>query len=173
MQISATMTTDLVAPRALNAMRREINHRAAKRLLSNEGPVPRRFTEAIKREIPETYYERGATYEKDKLRKFGHTTPNVRTGRLREQIGRTSVITATSSGGKLRLRPYWSGSARKKRGGKGFAKQGFSERQRQEFETLSKRELKWMAGRMKDDFISFSEDPKYRRQRAVSRGGAA
>lgn len=164
--ISASMETDLVPPRALNSIRREVNERSGKRLIT--GPVKKRFEGDIPAEV---HHQRSPKWNKFKQKKTGQAIDNVYRGTTKEYMPRTAQVTATSSGGRLLLRVPWAGKAKKKRGGKGFAKQGMPEWQRQEFETLSAKEKQWTAGRMRDDFLDLIEHPKYQRKRPLRRGG--
>jgi hypothetical protein len=165
--LSGTLDSDLVTPRRLNTIRRDTMRFVATDQVI-EKFLPTRFSDRIQYEIPHVFRKRGKKYNRRKLRQYGHTIPNVLTGRLKKDMPKTARITATATGGKIHLRAYWAGKAKKK--SSGFAKQGMTEQQRAELETLSKRESGRMAKAAERRFVSEISKPENRRKRRV-RGG--
>jgi hypothetical protein len=166
--LSGTLESDLVPERRLNTIRRENNRFVATDQVIGKA-LPTRFSERIRYEIPHVFRERGQKYNRRKMRQYGHTIPNVLTGRSKREMPATAKITATATRGSVRLRAPWAGKAKTKRDG-GFAKQGMTEQQRMEFETLSRREVDRMAKAAERRFVSEISKPENRRKRRV-RGG--
>lgn len=167
-QLSCEMSTTLVPPRALKQIQNRINRNTGNRYV--RGVLPSRFDHRLYKELGGFAHKRGQKYTERKLKQYGHDLPNRLTGRLAQRFPASAAITATASGGRVKLRAYWAGKAKKKKGGKGFAKQGMPEWQRQEFETLSDRERRDLVKRQREEFLDLIEDPKYSRKRAVRRG---
>ena len=159
-QLSVSMESDLVSPRELNGIRNSVNRAAGEFIVKN--PLRTRFTKRLYQELPGVAQRRSKKYEAMKRRRYGHDTPNVLTGRLKKDMPATAKVTATASGGKVKLRAYWAGAASKDKRGR-ISRQGMRESQRQEFETLSNREKQELATSMEKDFTKQVFFPAFRR----------
>lgn len=160
LQLSVSMESDLVSPRELNGIRNRVNRNAGAYIVKN--PLRTRFTKRLYSELPGVAQRRSKKYEAMKRRRYGHDTPNVLTGKLKKDMPATAKITATSNGGKVKLRAYWAGQATKGPNGR-VKRQGMKESQRQEFETLSNREKQELATSMEKDFTKQAFFPAFRR----------
>lgn len=162
--LSVGMSTDLVTNATLAKIRRDVNREAGKYIT---GPLLQsKFSQSVK--YDGGYTGRSPKYQRWKLRKVGHNIPNVLSGKLKQLLPQDAAnrITATQNGGKVQLRPYWSAAGVYKSNGK-VRRSGFTEKQRQEFEFIGRRQQQRLARHMENSFIEQINDPKNRRKRAV------
>jgi hypothetical protein len=173
LQLSMEMNTDFVTARTLNTIRRGVNVFAGQSEIVGR-IVPTKFTKSIFYDLPGIALPRSAKYTRRKLLKYGTDLPNVRTGQLRRDMPATAKVTATANGGRVLLRVYFAGKLKGARlvNGKWVgARQGLSERHRQEFENIGSRQRDRLAKAVEREFVRQINDPAHRRKRAVKRKG--
>ncbi len=98
--------------------------------------------------VPETYpgsggyrfKQRTEKYKRWKERKVGHQKPNVLSGRLRDTVLSSSVITATQHGSKLKAKGYFP----------------MTEERRRELEVISKKEQRILTKTFQQDYLKLS-----------------
>lgn len=159
-----------MTPRTVRQVHNRINRRVAQDQVVAK-VLRSKFSESIRYDIPDVFQPRGVKYERAKMRQFGHKTPWVRTGMARQLIPQTATVTATFAGGKVRVRAPWAGKAKPKKGGKGFAKQGFRVQQRLELEAIGKRQLERMARYAEKLWDQELKNPANLRKRTVKSSG--
>lgn len=130
--------------------------------------TPKKFTMSAYSEYPGIVRRRSTAYNRRKMRRVGHTIPNVLTGETKSKIIPMSTVTATSSGGRLVLRSPWSGKGKQKRDGT-IVRQGWKEAQRQEHEAMNDRDRDRIT-REQERFVRVEmRKPEYQRKRSLRR----
>lgn len=154
-QMSGTFETDLVTPRTLNTIRRNMNEATGKDVV--RFVVAGKFRPSAYSEHPGVVRRRSQKYAAWKLKKVGHATPNVLSGRTRALLstpGPHARITKTANGGRVYLKapPHIK---------------AWRESTRQEMEAVSPRQRDMLARRQEEFFGKAINDPKNRRKRRV------
>lgn len=108
------------------------------------------------KKVPETqpggaygYVKRGELYTRRKLAKYGHDTPNVRTGYLRNQVYSRSVVTATQHKSRVYIRAPFP----------------LTEQRRRELEAITTAETGEAQKIATDTYAAMVADPKNQRTR--------
>lgn len=181
LRITIDYDENLLTPRShrqiMNYLFREEmeHHRAA--------ILPRHF-----QSVPETrpggaygYAPRTRKWEERKRREGrGAGLPNVYTGHLRDNVLRGSIIRATYKGATLTAKNHDPNAAPGHRvvNGRRYSNKvrfPLTEQRRKEIETISRREVQRMAGRMKRTYLRLVSLPEFRRRRRtrLTSGSAA
>jgi hypothetical protein len=97
------------------------------------------------------FKRRSSRYNKQKMKKFGHDKPLVRTGDWRDSVLRSARVVATSKRGELRA--------------SGSRKSRLSAEMRREIEFISASEETQFRDTIKDTILFLAKDPRLQRQR--------
>lgn len=136
--------------------------------------LPKHFEEG-----PETYpgaggygyRKRSKRWQNIKRRKYGHTKPNVATGRMRDAVLRGSRLTATATRWRIYARlpsevaQDKGGNELRKRSGRPSFKRAHPVWQRAEIEVISQREIREHMALFKRLYLRGARSPRFRRKR--------
>lgn len=153
--ISTVMFTGRAHARVMNDIHRETMHQI------RDTYWPFHFMTAAYSRYGDVFAKRSKRWQMLKARTVHHQRPNVWTGELQKSVLNDSVIRATSAKGTLTATAPKDSTIKFGRlAGKKIARP-LTEQRRKELEFVSDEEIKAQTGRMQEQYLASTKDPRF------------